>query len=89
MNTITLNEALKQRVYDSVAISEITASSLNADTVDADTVTTAPETIHLGAVDLGDNFPKYLTIADPNGGLQAAAIAYAKAGKSRKKRKWV
>ena len=32
MNTITLNEALKQRVYDSVAISEITASSLNADT---------------------------------------------------------
>lgn len=33
MNTITLNEALKQRVYDSVAISEITASSLNADTV--------------------------------------------------------
>lgn len=53
--TITINEALKLRTYDEVTVSELT---------------TAPNTIHLGEVSLENDFCKYLSLGDPDGGIQ-------------------
>lgn len=52
--TITLNEALKLRTYDEVTINELI---------------TAPNTIHLGEVSLKNDFRKYLSLGDPDGGV--------------------
>ena len=58
MSTIPLNDALKAQKFNTV--------SLNTAIVDE--LTTAPGTIFLGSVTLENNFPKYMTIGDPDGG---------------------
>lgn len=58
MGTIPLNEALKAQKFDSVSLAA----------ANVDELTTAPGTIFLGSVTLENNFPKYMSVADPDGG---------------------
>ena len=58
MSTIPLNDALKAQKFDNVNLYQATI----------DEVTTAPGTIYLGNVTLENNFPKYMTVADEDGG---------------------
>ena len=58
MSTIPLNDALKTQKFDSVSLAA----------ANVDELTTAPGTIFLGSVTLENNFPKYMTIGDPDGG---------------------
>lgn len=70
MSTIPLNDALKAQKFDTVSLT----------TANVDELTTAPGTIYLGSVTLENNFPKYMTIGDPDGCFPVKVRAISPAG---------